>query len=207
MTAFSSPLVAYHNDAGLKASVLQQVELHRRQDEIVQGRYWRGGKGCAVGCLTHNPGGGHELYESLWGIPEVLAHLEDAVFEWLPEAAAVLWPGRFMGAIRVGADLSLVWPRFAVWLMTDPVWGVEHATEEAGVKAVCRMVADGYERVIDGTLTDEHADAVTKAARAAGAAGAAWAAGAARAAWAARDARATFASATADKLIELLEAA
>ena len=232
MTVATKTLVAYHGDAALKASVLAQMAEHRKQDQIAQGFYWRNGdgkpfRGCAVGCLTHDPEGGHHLYEANWGIPEVLAHLEDSLFESLPVDQAQLWPERFLDAIPVGAHLTNVWPRFAVWLMIDEKWGVANATDKDDIKHVCGEVARGYQARIDGvplSATDE--DVITAAVRAAWAvrdawavravrdawaawaawdARAAWAARAARDAWAARAARAAFVTASCDKLIDLLE--
>jgi hypothetical protein len=201
----TSPLIAYHGDPALKETALEQLAMHKRLDQIVQGLYWteeNGGRGCAVGCLLHDPEGAHERYETEFGIPVQLAWLEDGIFEDLDVQVAKEWPLRFMGAIPVGADLTAVWPRFAIWLMTDPEWGLEHLAEADDVKQVCRMVADAYTRIADGdALTDEEAQQITDAARDAWAARAArdardawdaWAARAARAAWdawAARDAR------------------
>ena len=46
-------MLAYHADPALKASTLAQMAAHREADQIVQGQYWERGRGCAVGCLTH----------------------------------------------------------------------------------------------------------------------------------------------------------
>jgi hypothetical protein len=47
-------------------------------------------------------------YERELGIPKVLAHLEDEVFEGLPATIANDWPELFLSAVRPGADLSNV---------------------------------------------------------------------------------------------------
>ena len=193
-------LVAYHGDVELKAKLMGKIEAHRLADELAKGAYVRtNGKTtyCAVGCLLEDPEGGHMRYESEFGIPAHLAHLEDVIFESLPDEQAWLWPERFMGAINPGADLSTVWPLFAVWMMVDEKWGVANTAEDDEVKAICRRVADGYQRKADGNpLSDEDAEALARAARVAWAAWAArdvgdvrdaWVAGAAGAAWAARD--------------------
>ena len=179
-------MTAYHSDPALKAKIMAQIRAHREADEITQGSYYReNGKlrVCAVGCVLHDPEGGHAQYETEFGIPAQLAYLEDGLFESMPLAAAKEWPAQFMGAIQPGADLSMVWPRFAVWLMIDPEWGVVNTTDDEEVKAICRRVADGYQRAIDGTpLSDKDA-------------------------WDARVAWAAFVLASSDKLIELLESA
>lgn len=120
----TASLIAYHGDKQLKARTLRKVREHRKADRIIQGLYWAKQddgvfRGCAVGCLLEDPTGAHERYETEFGIPELLAHLEDGIFEALPPELAKDWPGRFMGAIRVGADLSRIWPQFAIWLMID----------------------------------------------------------------------------------------
>lgn len=190
-------MVAFHNDPAIQAKYLNRVEAHYRADEIVKGAYWSGGKGCAVGCVLHDSGGNHFRYETDLGIPVQLAHLEDAIFENLPNSKAKDWPPAFMSAIPLGADLSGVWPRFAAWLMTDPVYGVEHTTADPEVKELCREVARRY---LVGETTGPEATALGDRLRdtwAARAAWAAWDARDARDAWAAWDAMAALAARTA----------
>ena len=86
-----------------KAAVLEQLRAHAKADEIIKGRYWEGGKGCAVGCSIHS--GQHAEYEPRFGIPQVLARLEDCIFEGLSNKKAKAWPVRFMSAVPEGADL------------------------------------------------------------------------------------------------------
>ena len=112
-------LVAYHNDPAEKAAILARLDAHRIADEIVHGQYWADGKGCAVGCTLHNPSGGHAEYETQFGIPQMLARLEDTIFEGLANGRAKEFPGQFMAAIMPGANLSLVGWKFLHWLLTD----------------------------------------------------------------------------------------
>lgn len=189
----TSTLRAYHGAVRLKNQALARIAAHRQADRIIQGLYWEedeGGvfRGCAVGCLLEDPEGGHERYETEFGVPEQLAWLEDSIFEALPAEIARDWPHRFMSAIPVGADLATVWPRFAIWLMVDPTYGLEHVTEADDVKDVCRRVADGYRQILAGGISDEDAQKITDAARAA------------------RAARDAFVAASADRLIQLLAA-
>jgi hypothetical protein len=107
-------LRAFHGSQELKDGTLTQVRLHREADEIVKGRYFSEGKGCAVGCMTHNPEGGHDEYPTRWGLPEWLAFLEDRIFESLPIEKAKLWPERFIAAIPVGADFDGLADRLAI---------------------------------------------------------------------------------------------
>lgn len=134
---------AYNNDAEFKKRFIEQLELHKEQDRLWRGSYgcymddgsWRG---CAVGCglrtlsilsgeikaeseqgftdlrPDRNP---HELLAEGLNIPWQLASAQDAIFETLPGFAAHLWPLRFAEALPVGANLSKVWPRFALKLL------------------------------------------------------------------------------------------
>ena len=115
-------MIAFHGNPKIKAEYLARVRAHRKADQLIKGQYWEDGKGCAVGCTIH--GSDHGRYETELGIPRVLARLEDTLFEGQSNGAARRWPTDFLSAIRVGADLSLVWPRFAIWLLADKRTGV-----------------------------------------------------------------------------------
>lgn len=54
-----------------------------------------------------------------------------------------------MRAIPVGADLALVWPRFAVWLLNDPDRGAPRLADQSVCLAIERVVAL-YQRVLRG---------------------------------------------------------
>ena len=175
-TTSGALLRAYHGEPALRGSVLAEMAGHRRADRLVQGYgYWEDGKGCAVGCLIKS--GNHEEYEERFGIPEALAHLEDKIFERLPRDDARLWPERFLGAIKPGADLSKVRWRFLAWLLTDET--VNPGISDDLVKDAVRAVADLCVRTALGEMPSDDE----------------WAA-ARSAAW----------KRMADKLIELLEA-
>jgi len=229
---------AYHGEPDLKAKFIELIEWHRTSDKLIQGHgYWLGGRGCAVGCsirslnqiqgTKHNPAD-HGAYESLIGVPRILASLEDSIFEGLPPQEAQMWPTRFADAIQEGADLSLVWPKFAVWLLVDSEHGVIRFAKNDTQRAVIRHVADLYQQTVDGetiTISDwqsvrSAADAAYAAYAAADADAAAYAAAAAYAdaatatayaadatAYAADAARQQARIAQADKLIELLKSA
>ena len=213
---------AFLDSPELAAAVRAQVQAHYDADEIIKGKYWEDGKGCAVGCIIH--GSEHSRFESELGIPKDIAYLIDAIFEALPNGEAKEFPRRFVNAIRPGADLSMVIQRFLLWLLADPTYGViVHARQDATkpklfVTAVIALfdawVRTGQRPTEDsalgraaGAAWDAWAAWADLAARAAwgGLPGAAWAA---RAAWAVLGAaRAPWAKLSADKLIELLAAA
>ena len=140
-------LVAYHGDPTIKEKYLARVEAHRLADDILQRYgYWKDGKGCAVGCTLHSDE--HDDYESVLGIPEPIAQLEDVIFEGLPVELARAWPSRFLTVIPVGADLSQVPDRFCFWLLTSPDMQLDELAEPDGKLAITRVV-DLYRRRLD----------------------------------------------------------
>ena len=196
-------MIAYHGKQEVKDLYLNRVEEHRKADQLIQGYgYWSDGKGCAVGCTLHS--GNHRSYETELGIPKILAHLEARIFESLPKENARLWPGQFLAAIQPGADLSMVWPKFVIWLLVDPTDGVVKFAKNA---APIQAVANLYQRRIAG---DEPSITEWRNARQAAAAAAAYAAYYAAAYYAAAyyaAARRAAVIKQSEKLLELLRAA
>ena len=182
-------MLAYHNDPAIKDAILVELGKHRKADALMQGYgYWKDGKGCAVGCTLKS--GNHVEYETRFGIPQMLAHLEDTIFEGLPVEKARAWPEAFMGAVKPGSDLSKVGWQFLHWLLTDKNVnpGIDHPLVRDAVKQCADVLA-----VMAKGLPVDAARAAAAAARAADAAyGAAYAAKAA-----ARAARAAHAAADA----------
>lgn len=64
-------LIAYHGDPAIKAKYLTRIQAHEAADEIIHGKYWENGKGCAVGCTVHS--NSHAAFETELGIPRMLA--------------------------------------------------------------------------------------------------------------------------------------
>ena len=147
-TQQTTKLIAFHGDPAIKRKYLARVRAHAKADEIIHGQYWRDGKGCAVGCTIHSDR--HAAYETNLGIPEQIAHLEDTIFENLPNGEAQKFPERFLKAIKPGADLSLVVPRLVVWSGLDEKEGVIHRAGSAEEREAVRLVAGLYQRIIDG---------------------------------------------------------
>ena len=112
-------LVAYHGKESVKNFYLDRVKAHEAADEIIHGRYWENGRGCAVGCCVHNADSPHAAFETEMGIPLVLARLEDTLFEGQKNGDAKTFPARFLAAINPGADLSRVSWIFLHWLLTQ----------------------------------------------------------------------------------------
>jgi hypothetical protein len=127
-------VIAFRNTTVTKAAVLRQLRAHTKADELIKGCYWERGKGCAVGCTIHSSK--HVEYESRFGIPQMLAQLEDCIFEGLPNAQAKVWPVIFMSAVKPGSDLSCIGWCFLHWLLTDEAVnpGINHPLVSAAIK-------------------------------------------------------------------------
>jgi hypothetical protein len=190
-------MIAYHGKQKVKDFYLARVRAHIAADELIHGKYWENGKGCAVGCTVHSSS--HAAYEKELGIPRILAKLEDGIFESLSNGRSKLWPEQFLMAPNVGADLSLVWPKFAVWLLVDPKYGVIQFNKSASGKKAIQDVADAYQLVVDGKAQGVNWSWLRRAAYVGADAAAYAAAAAAR--------RQEWRNAQADKLIELMAAA
>jgi hypothetical protein len=225
-------MLAYHNDPAIKSALIASLEDHAAHDRIKQGSYWQDGRGCAVACTLHGVDenaaihGKHQMYEKYFGVPQAIARLEDRIFEGLGNTLAMRWPLRFAAAIRPGADLSMVVPRFLYWLLSERLpLHVSKDKHPRAWQAIADVAALYREWCVDGVKPSrdrlekaaDAADAAYAAADAAAyAAYAAYAAAyaayaayaaAAYAAYAAYAARKAEFSLMADKLIELLEAA
>lgn len=125
----------------LKSALVAEIRKHREQDQVIQGNYGtkESGifRGCAVGCAIDSlfvMGGydtpyylcsDHGIYERELGIPKILAELQDLIHEGLSDESFPTWPERFMEAVPTETDLSLVFPKFAWWLVVDGM--LEHA--------------------------------------------------------------------------------
>ena len=113
---------SFHADPAIKKKYLARVRAHQAADELIKGAYWENGKGCAIGCTIHSDE--HEAYEIELGIPQMLAQLEDKIFEGSSNEWSKSWPGRFLESIPIGVDLSKVGWKFQHWLLLDPKDGV-----------------------------------------------------------------------------------
>lgn len=135
---------AFHGDPKIKEKYLLRVRAHQLAGEIHKGEYanFKERKFCAVGCTIH--GWEHKSYEDELGIPMILAKLEDDIFECLPDDRAKKWPKEFLMAIKVGADLSNVWYKFAHWLLVDEKNGVLQYVISDKQKNIIQKAADGH---------------------------------------------------------------
>jgi len=132
----------------------------------------------------------------------ILARLEDKHFEELSNGDSQAWPERFISAIKPGANLAMIWPRYALWLLSEEL--PQRAKRPATVASLAEVAAL-YREWMEGAMPS--AERWLSARRNAADAYAADADAAAAADAAVYAARASFWKRSADKIIELLEAA
>lgn len=157
---YHTELRAFNGDPGLKEALLKEVQWHQDMDHIRKLQYWNVDsdgveRGCSVGCTIKGiisvlgidgECDNHAMFEYV-GIPAVLAHLDDLLFENI--RGWQTWPKQFLEAIPVGADLSLVTPKLLYWLLTD---GMKDALAESlpNIASLATKAAGLWARVIDG---------------------------------------------------------
>lgn len=128
---------AYHNKESVKKKYLARVVAHHKADEIVKGRYWEEGKGCAVGCTVHSDQ--HGAYETELGIPTWLAKLEDRLFEGVSNKYAVTFPEKFLKAIKPGANLDSIKNEFLYFVVNGTLKHFDHKKCPACKKAIVNV--------------------------------------------------------------------
>lgn len=159
----TEPLLTFPHPKITKDLFVAEPHAHRAADRIISGTYQRmnGRKfvgGCAVGCSLQScrtlakdasiDRSSHALYEPYLGVPQIIARLEDRIFEGLRGQAQKDWPVRFGEAIPVGVDLTMVWPRFALWLLSEEV--PRHTKRQQSLAALAE-VASLYREWCAGT--------------------------------------------------------
>lgn len=152
---------SFFGEQDLKDAVVQRVAEHERLDQIIQGTYWDGSKGCGIGCVLHSHE--HMAFERQLGLPVFLAYLDEHIFESLPSDEAKNWPLRFAQAIPVGVDLDLIYPQFMHWLLSDPQ-GVRAYANPQTVEVI-EILTRMYARRTNGELFNrKEAESVRSAA-------------------------------------------
>jgi hypothetical protein len=159
-------LLSFHNNPAIKQQTLDNLKEHLRLDEIIKGTGWSNGRGCAVGCTLNEYS--HKAYEDELGLPEWLAHLEDVIFENLPDGLHKTFPLEMIEAIPVGVCLEKLKHILSVKRL------VPLAQKNPEVHDFIMAVVDLHERTLSGK---EVADWEWKEAWLAEAAGSAWAEG------------------------------
>ena len=126
-------LISYKNDPKLKQMMVEEAQKHKKADAYIKGTYVeRNGtfKGCAIGCAIESinvrlgksiNNASHKAYEKELGFPEWLAHLEDAIFENLPDDESKNFPLEMLEAIPVGVNLEPVKWKFCAYLLNENI--------------------------------------------------------------------------------------
>ena len=122
-------LTSYHNNKKLKTAIVNEMEKHRKGDQIVKGHYGKmNGKftGCAIHLMnvrlkTQYCTDSHKSFEDAIGVPEWLARLSDIIFEGLPEGDNSLFAVNFLKAIPVGVNLEPVKWHFCAYLLKENI--------------------------------------------------------------------------------------
>jgi hypothetical protein len=151
-------MFAYTHPQLDRETFLREMALHCdcAVDRLVQGSYWDGSRGCAIGCsletvraklgMREIDHGSHAALEAYLGIPRQLARLEDVIFEGLPAGEARDWPLQFGSSIRQGADLSRVWNELAPWILLVivlPTVKSRHSNLRTLIERVAAAYAEG----------------------------------------------------------------
>ena len=104
---------AYHKDPALKLAFLTKIEDQRNALIMAKESLFPG---------MYDPKLANQdwlLSESQAGIPGILTQMGRTVFNGLHSRWSAAFPTRFADAPRGGADLSMVGPRFLLWLLRD----------------------------------------------------------------------------------------
>ena len=110
-------LGAFHNDPELKFKYLDRLYQQRAAPEDVRFFISRESLGNPAFRIVYSHNSGH--FERVLGIPQVIARLSDGICNQLSPGSAAVFPDNMLRAIRVGADLRLVWPELAIWLLAQ----------------------------------------------------------------------------------------
>lgn len=99
----------------------QEVAVHVAADQVVQGCYWTGSRGCFIGCLAHS----HDplIVEEKYGLPIMVQRIAESIFERLSHKEAVAFFAALPDAVGCdGKNLNLVgWQFLAAGLRDLPL--------------------------------------------------------------------------------------
>ncbi len=144
-------LLTFHGKKSIKEKYVKRVRLHRKMDNIIQGSGWDGHKGCAVGCTLERYD--HSQYPIELGIPEELGHLQDAIHEGLKVPDFKEWPELFLTTIEEGLDLSMVWPQFAIEILSNKDFGVLKYVQDDRYKQQKEVIETVLDLYVEWVLT------------------------------------------------------
>lgn len=117
---------AFGGDPTRQQAALTLAQAHADADRVVRGNYWSDKhRGCSVGCMTHASNGGdgsvHSIFERMYGVSALVAQVADDLFEEHEDETATEFHLAWLRAIPLGADLSMVYPKLALWVAEQVV--------------------------------------------------------------------------------------
>jgi hypothetical protein len=154
-------LGAWHGNQEEKDWMIKEAQEHAKADRFIAGAFGNMDdgsefKGCSVGCSIRSINikncsnidtGSHDELAEYIGLEchGWLVRMQDSIFEALNGAEQISWTERLFTSIQVGADISLVLPRFLSFILTDTLTLVQ--------SEYCRQQKDAIQNVIH--LMDE----------------------------------------------------
>jgi hypothetical protein len=143
---------AFYGNLAFKQHLVAQIRAQEQTGNFVQnGGYWTNGKGCPLGFLLD---GGQVRFESIrvaTGLPHMVVLIIDDFFDCLPSEAAQGATGDAFETIAVSADLSSIFDKFCLWLLTDPTWGAAHWSDEPSVLEIAKL----FTRALEGDVAPQ----------------------------------------------------
>lgn len=142
------------------AQLQAEVAHHVHADSIIQGHYWKGGKGCFIGCLSHSDD--PTIAVERFGLTLPIMRIAENIFEGLPANEATAFFAAFPAAVgRDGKDLSRVhWQFLSAELRALP-------EQEPSIQAVIDRVIVGMDLLSNGQPWEASAYAASDAVNAA----------------------------------------
>jgi len=160
------PLLSFFGKPELKQKYVDRLQEHRRLEHLTQQVGWKGGKGCAIGCILEAYD--HSLFPIELGLPEWLARLIDITFERLPKGDAERFAEDVLQAIPVGVDIEPVRHKVAIRRLTrllDTVPKSDQSYYQEVINAVQQVIQ--YHKAPDAESAESARRAAESAARSA----------------------------------------
>ena len=149
--------VAFHGKQSLKAHYLDKVAKRINSGYTIYSADGKNNVRLITGTTVDSED--FAVYEKELGIPRTVAILNHYLFkEILSEKRkdAQSFAIKFLESIKPGADLSLVYPKFAHWMLVGPKYGVTNYVNPTyfGVKRAINKVADVLGRLVTTGVID-----------------------------------------------------
>jgi hypothetical protein len=118
-------ILSYHNKPEIKEQLIARMDKHIELDQLLKGATGQDGKGCTVWCALNNgdlkEGYNHKAFETILGLPEWLARLQDVIFEGLNVDDAKWFSSQWPKSIPVGKNLDPVKWKFCAFVMKENI--------------------------------------------------------------------------------------